>query len=95
MTAREALESLPGWQPQPWPVDRAAAREALAQTPGLEQASSVWLSDGIARARRARPTPSSSPRRLRQLGPAAGPRRRRTRDRPLALRARRARPPPP
>jgi hypothetical protein len=48
MSARAALEALPGWRPRPWPVDRAAAREVLGQTPGLEQASSVWLSDGVA-----------------------------------------------
>ena len=48
MTARAALEALPGWQPRPWPVDRTAAREVLGQTPGLEQASSIWLSDGVA-----------------------------------------------
>lgn len=48
MTASAALEALPGWQPRPWPVDRAAAREALSGVQGLDRATVVWLSDGMA-----------------------------------------------
>ena len=69
MSAREAQESLAGWQPRPWPVDRAAAREILGQTPGLEQASSVWLSDGIARGAQDRLEAERLAAALRLLGP--------------------------
>ena len=69
MAAREALESLPGWEPRPWPVDRAAAREALAQSPGLEQVSSVWLSDGIALGAQGQTDAEQLAEALRQLGP--------------------------
>ncbi|MGE3295318.1 MAG: DUF4159 domain-containing protein, partial [Geminicoccaceae bacterium] len=69
MTAREASESLAGWQPRPWPVDRAAAREVLGQTPGLEQASSVWLSDGVALGEQGRIEAERLAEALRSLGP--------------------------
>ena len=68
-SAGQALESLPGWQPRPWPVDRAAAREALGQNPGLERASSVWLSDGIARGGEDRMAGERLAEALRLLGP--------------------------
>ena len=85
MTARAALEALPGWRPRPWPVDRAAAREVLAQTPGLEQASSVWLSDGVGLGAQGRADAASLGEALRLLGPVqvrADP----ANDMPLALR---------
>ena len=68
-SARAALEALPGWQPRPWPVDRAAAREVLGQTPGLEQASSIWLSDGIALGGAAQADAERLGEALRRLGP--------------------------
>jgi Domain of unknown function (DUF4159)/Aerotolerance regulator N-terminal len=43
--AGAAREALPGWQPRPWPVDRAAALTPLAEHPG--GASIVWVSDGV------------------------------------------------
>ncbi len=46
-SALAVLEALPGWQPRPWPVDRAAASAALAAAE-LDEASVVWLSDGLA-----------------------------------------------
>ena len=69
MTGREAQESLAGWQPRPWPVDRAAAREVLGRTPGLEQASSVWLSDGVARGEQDRVEAERLAEALQALGP--------------------------
>ena len=69
MSARAALEALPGWQPRPWPVDRAAAREVLGQTPGLEQASSIWLSDGIALGAQGQADAERLGEALRLLGP--------------------------
>ena len=69
LTARAALEALPGWQPRPWPVDRAAAREALARPPGSSRRAAVWLSDGIALGAAGPGAPSGSAEALRQLGP--------------------------
>jgi hypothetical protein len=69
MSARAALEALPGWQPRPWPVDRAAAREVLGQTPGLEQASSVWLSDGVSVGTAGAADAERLGEALRRLGP--------------------------
>jgi hypothetical protein len=47
LSATEAAQSVPGWQPRPWPVDREAARAALARL-GLERGEPVWLTDGVA-----------------------------------------------
>jgi hypothetical protein len=69
MSARAALEALPGWQPRPWPVDRAAAREVLRQTPGLEEASSVWLADGVAVGAEGAADAERLGEALRRLGP--------------------------
>jgi hypothetical protein len=69
LTARAALEALPGWQPRPWPVDRTAAREALEHAPGLDRASSVWLSDGIALGQEGQVASERLGERLRLLGP--------------------------
>jgi len=44
--AREALESLPGWQARPWPVDHAAALTRL-QASDIAAARPIWLADGI------------------------------------------------
>ena len=68
LSARAALEALPGWQPRPWPVDRAAARDALVHAPALDQASSVWLADGIALGREGEVAAEELGERLRQLG---------------------------
>ena len=47
MSAADAVRLIPSLEPRPWPVDRAAAVEALASE-GLEEAQTVWLSDGLA-----------------------------------------------
>lgn len=44
--AREVLESLPGWQARPWPVDHAAALERLLAS-DIREARPIWLADGI------------------------------------------------
>ena len=49
MSAADFVALVPSLQPKPWPVDRAAAREALQAEGGLDDAEVVWLSDGIAR----------------------------------------------
>ena len=69
MSAAAALEALPGWQPQPWAVDRAAARAALADVAGLETATAVWLSDGLADGPTARADAASLASALAALGP--------------------------
>ncbi len=69
MSARAALEAVSGWQPRPWPVDRAAAREVLGQTPGLERASVVWLSDGVALGASGTADAERLGEALRRLGP--------------------------
>jgi hypothetical protein len=67
LTARAALEELPGWQPRPWPVDRKAARDALA---GAEvgTASVAWLADGLAETPAARAEAERMGEALRRLG---------------------------
>lgn len=45
-TPREALERLAGLAPSPWNTDRAAAEQAL-QSLDFDQASVVWLTDGL------------------------------------------------
>jgi hypothetical protein len=67
LTARAALEELPGWQPRPWPVDRRAAREALAQA-GIEAATVAWLADGLAESPAARAEAERMGEALRRLG---------------------------
>ena len=69
LSARAALEALPGWRPRPWPVDRAAARDALQHAPGLDRASSVWLSDGVALGSEGEAAAEQLGDRLRLLGP--------------------------
>jgi hypothetical protein len=68
-SARAALEALPGWQPRPWPVDRAAALEALQRTPDLDHATVVWLSDGLAIGADGRAAAERLGEQLRRLGP--------------------------
>ncbi|MEK0082758.1 DUF4159 domain-containing protein [Benzoatithermus flavus] len=66
-TARAALEELPGWQPRPWPVDREAARGALADA-GVKTATVVWLADGLAETPAARAEAERLGEALRRLG---------------------------
>ncbi|MGF1592482.1 MAG: DUF4159 domain-containing protein [Kiloniellaceae bacterium] len=47
LSAAEARRQLQGLRPKPWPVDRAAAREALRDLDLPAQANVVWLSDGL------------------------------------------------
>ena len=46
-TARDLIEALPGIEPRPWPVDRAAVEDAV-EALDLDEATPIWLSDGIA-----------------------------------------------
>ena len=41
-----ARESLVGLEPRPWPVDRAATGQAIAEL-ALHEATSIWLTDGL------------------------------------------------
>jgi hypothetical protein len=66
--ARPVLEAIAGWAPQPWPVDRAAALEALDQS-GLGAAGVVWLSDGLAGSEAERAAAAALAQRLARLGP--------------------------
>ena len=72
MSAREALEALPGWRPHPWPSDRAGARAALAEQDALTRASSVWLSDGVAAGAGELAEAEQLAEALRRLGPLEG-----------------------
>ncbi len=47
MRAGEARRLIPGLAPKPWPVDRAAARQAIANVELAGAANILWLSDGI------------------------------------------------
>ncbi|HEX6011346.1 MAG TPA: DUF4159 domain-containing protein, partial [Geminicoccaceae bacterium] len=86
LTARAALEALPGWQPRPWPVDRAAARAALEATPDLGQATVVWLSDGLAESPQATAEAERLGEALRRLGGEVQVRGDAAADLPLVLR---------
>ena len=69
LTARAALEALPGWQPRPWPVDRAAARAVLERAPDLGNATVVWLSDGLANSAEDQSAAERLGETLRRFGP--------------------------
>jgi hypothetical protein len=47
MSGADAITVVPSWTPKAWPSDRLAALAAL-QEEGLENAESIWLTDGIA-----------------------------------------------
>lgn len=47
MSAAQARPLMAALAPKPWPVDRAAARDAVAGIPRDRVAGAVWLSDGI------------------------------------------------
>ena len=66
--AAEALESLPGWTPRPWPVDRAAALARLAGEE-LADASVFWLSDGLAGSSEAVGEAQALAQALERIGP--------------------------
>lgn len=64
----EFLKGLEGLRPRPWPVDRAAARAALARLEG-QPTTSVWLTDGLARSEDDRAQARALAQTLRNLGP--------------------------
>ncbi|MCS6879153.1 MAG: DUF4159 domain-containing protein [Geminicoccaceae bacterium] len=66
--AGEFRRGLEGLRPRPWPVDRAAARAALAGLEGRE-VMSVWLADGLARDEDDRTRARALAEALRALGP--------------------------
>ena len=47
LSAADAVRSVSSWEPKAWPVDRAAALEALREE-SFAGAEIVWLSDGVA-----------------------------------------------
>lgn len=47
LPASEARRALRALQPKPWPVDRAAALEAIQQAEIAQPAEAFWLSDGL------------------------------------------------
>ncbi|MFO1069389.1 MAG: DUF4159 domain-containing protein [Geminicoccaceae bacterium] len=61
-------EAAPGWQPRPWPVDRAGAIEAIDSS-GLTEASVYWLADGLAGDEAALADAGRLSTRLQRLGP--------------------------
>lgn len=67
-SARAALEALPGWQPRPWPVDRAQAR-ALLEAEDLGPVTPVWLADGVVETLSAQVEAERLGEALRALGP--------------------------
>ncbi|WGF86780.1 DUF4159 domain-containing protein [Marinivivus vitaminiproducens] len=67
MTAADALARLPDWRPRPWPVDRAAAADAVNGL-GLAGADAVWLSDGVADSAEAQDAAGRLADALRGLG---------------------------
>ncbi len=69
LTARAALEALPGWRPRAWPVDRAAARAVLERAPDLGNATVVWLSDGLATSAEDQNAAARLGETLRRFGP--------------------------
>ncbi|MDW8370446.1 MAG: DUF4159 domain-containing protein [Geminicoccaceae bacterium] len=66
--AAEFRKQLEGWRPKPWPVDRAAARAALAPLEGTELGA-FWLTDGLARDEADRSAAAAFASALRALGP--------------------------
>lgn len=68
LPAEAALEELPGWQPQPWPVDRQAALAAVRES-GLDAARVFWLGDGVAETAVAMADATELGAALRRLGP--------------------------
>ncbi|MFO1073893.1 MAG: DUF4159 domain-containing protein [Geminicoccaceae bacterium] len=68
LSARAALDALPGWTPKPWPVDRARARAVLAAA-ALDRATPVWLSDGLAETPAAQAAARQLGAALQALGP--------------------------
>ena len=69
LTPALRLEALPGWQPRPWPVDRAAARAVLERAPDLGNATVVWLSDGLATSAEDQSAAERLGETLRRFGP--------------------------
>ena len=66
--AAEAIERLAGLEPRPWPADREAVIAAIDSL-AVEEASTVWLSDGIAMGNQRNHAAARMADRLRVLGP--------------------------
>jgi hypothetical protein len=71
--AAELRKRVKEWQPRPWPVDRAAARAALAPLegagPGAARLVPFWLADGLAGDGQGRADAAALGRALEALGP--------------------------
>jgi hypothetical protein len=68
MSAADAVRTVAGWLPKPWPADRGAAL-ALLEGERIDDAEIIWLSDGIVEGPDARADARQFGEGLQRLGP--------------------------